>query len=82
MPTMEFVCELNAPLERVWAFHNTVESLFKLTPPDKHARLLGAPEPMRAGVIYRIQIRQFGIIPLTMHSLIRDYTPPDGFVDI
>ena len=82
MPTLEFVCDLNAPLERVWAFHNTVETLFKLTPPDKHARLLGNAEPMRAGVIYRIQVRQFGIVPVTMQSLIREYAPPDGFVDV
>ena len=82
MPTMQFTCDINAPIDRVWAFHNTVESLFKLTPPDKHARLVGVPEPMCAGVIYRIQIRLFGMVPLTMHSLIREYTPPNGFVDI
>ena len=82
MPTLEFVCDLEAPLERVWAFHNTIDTLFKLTPPDKHARLLDPPAPMRAGVIYRIQVKQFGIVPITMHSIIRDYTPPTGFVDI
>ncbi len=82
MPTLEFVCELQASLERVWAFHNTIDTLFKLTPPDKHACLLDPPAPMRAGVVYRIQVKQFGVIPITMHSIIRDYTPPSGFVDI
>jgi ligand-binding SRPBCC domain-containing protein len=37
---------------------------------------------MRTGVVYRIQVRQFGIIPVTMQSLIRDYTPPNSFVDV
>ena len=82
METLEFTCDINAPLEKVWAFHNSVETLFKLTPPGKHARLLDPPEPMREGVIYRIRVRQFGIIPITMHSLIHEYTPPTGFVDI
>lgn len=82
MPILEFVCDINAPLETVWEFHNSVDTLFKLTPPEKHARLLDPPEPMRAGVIYRIQVRQFGIVPITMHSLIREYTPSTGFVDI
>ena len=82
MPILEFTCDVNASLEQVWEFHNSVDTLFKLTPPAKHARLLDPPEPMRAGVIYRIQVRQFGIVPITMHSLIREYTPPSGFVDI
>ena len=29
MSTLEFVCELNVPLERVWEFHNDVAPLFK-----------------------------------------------------
>jgi ligand-binding SRPBCC domain-containing protein len=82
MPTLEFVCELNAPLERVWEFHNSVETLFKLTPPEKHARLEGTPEPMRPGVIYHIRVRQFGILPIRMQSKIVEYTPPNGFVDV
>ncbi len=59
-----------------------METLFKLTPPARRARLLDPPEPMREGVIYRIQVRQFGVIPITMHSLICEITPPTGFVDI
>jgi ligand-binding SRPBCC domain-containing protein len=82
MPTLEFVCELNVPLERVWEFHNDVATLFKLTPPEKHAKLEGTPEPMRAGVVYRILVRQFGILPVRMQSKIVEYTPPNGFVDI
>ncbi len=82
MPNIEFACELNAPQERVWAFHNTVETLFKLTPPEFHARLEGRPEPMRAGVVYRIRVKQFGLVPIRMVSEIVEYTPPTGFVDV
>ncbi len=82
MPDLTFTCDLNAPLAKVWAFHATVETLFQLTPPDKHAHLEGAAEPMRAGVVYHIRVRQYGLIPIRMQSEIVEYTPPAGFVDI
>jgi len=82
MPILTYMCEIEAPLQQVWEFHNNVESLFVLTPPDKHAKLEGAAEPMRVGVVYHIKVRQFGIIPIQMHSKITDYTPPTGFDDI
>ncbi len=82
MPILTYTCEIEAPLQRVWEFHNNVESLFILTPPDKHAKLVGAAEPMRAGVVYHIKVRQFGIIPIEMHSQITVYSPPDGFEDV
>lgn len=81
MPILNFTLDLNAPLEKVWTFHDTVETLFKLTPPDKHASLDGTPEPMRAGVIYKIRVRQFGLIPIRMDSEIFLYEPPHRFAD-
>lgn len=80
MPTVEYVCDLDAPLERVWRFYDTIETLFKLTPPGVHARLEGDPEPMRVGVIYSLRLRRFGL-PLRWEARIIAYDPPRLFVD-
>ncbi len=78
---MEFTCELRSPLAEVWQFHNRIESLFLLTPPQKHARLLSPPDAMRTGAVYKIQVLQFGLIPVRIWSEIIQYTPPAGFID-
>ena len=81
MPVLEFSCELNAPIEDVWAFHNSIETLFLLTPPHTQVRLADAPEPMRVEVVYRLRMRRWGILPLQWDAKIIAYDPPNGFVD-
>ena len=61
MPTVEYMCDLEAPLERVWAFYDAIDALFTLTPPEVHARLEGEPAPMRVGVIYHLVLKRFGV---------------------
>lgn len=80
MATVEYICELNAPLERVWAFYDTVESLFKVTPPEIYARLDGPALPMGTGVVYHLRFSRFGI-PMRLDSKIVVYEPPHRFVD-
>lgn len=82
MPEFQFVTDIPASIDKVWAFHNTIDSLFLLTPPDKHAKLIGESSPMCKGVIYKIQVKQFGLIPIQLWSEIIEYSPPNGFKDI
>lgn len=80
MPTLEFPCELNAPLEKVWAFYDTIDTLFQLTPPPTQVRLAGEAVPMRVGVVYSLRIKRFGL-PLRWDAEIIAYDPPTAFVD-
>jgi ligand-binding SRPBCC domain-containing protein len=72
---------VNASLEQVWQFHDTIETLFKLTPPHTKARLGNTPEPMRVGAVYVLQLRRMGIPLPAWHAEIIAYNPPHGFVD-
>jgi ligand-binding SRPBCC domain-containing protein len=80
VPTVEYVCDLDAPLERVWAFYDDIASLFKLTPPENHARLEGEPAPMRVGVVYHLIVKRFGV-PIHWDAEIVAYDPPRLFRD-
>ncbi|CEK18356.1 hypothetical protein CWRG_02139 [Chthonomonas calidirosea] len=81
MPRREFVCEVHAPLERVWEFHNKIDSLLLLTPPQLRARILGERPPMQEGALYVIRVLIFGFIPVIMKTRIVVYEPPYGFTD-
>lgn len=81
MPTLEFHCDLDAPLARVWAFYDTIDTLFRLTPPHTKARLAGEAVPMRVGVIYKLVLRRMGIPLPTWYAEIIAYEPPHRFVD-
>ncbi len=80
MPTVEYVCDLNAPVDKVWAFHDDIGALFTLTPPKMHARLVGDPEPMGQGAIYDIVTKRFGL-SLHLVAEIVAYEPPRLFRD-
>ncbi len=81
MPTLVFPCELRAPLERVWAFHESVDTLFLLTPPGVTISLDAPPEPARLGVRYPLRIKQFGIFTIRWLAEYVVFEPPHRFVD-
>lgn len=81
MPALEFSCEIDAPLDAVWEFHDSIETLFRLTPPHTKIRLEGASEPMREGVVYHLRMKRWGIVPLRWDARIIRYDPPHGFTD-
>jgi ligand-binding SRPBCC domain-containing protein len=82
MPRLEFAAEIDAPLEKVWAFHDTVESMPKITPPQTKVRIEGIPGAMAKGVRFTLVIRQPPIfIPLRWETIITEYEPPYRFVD-
>lgn len=81
MPTVEFDCEIEASLERVWQFHNSIDTLFKLTPPHTKARLGNEAKPMAQGIVYRLILRRGGIPLPAWDAEIIVYDPPNGFTD-
>lgn len=81
MPTREFTTEIEASQQRVWDFHDSIETLFLLTPPDTTMRLAGEAEPMRVGTIFRLRMRRWGVVPLKWDAEIVAYDPPHGFTD-
>lgn len=81
MPTREFTCDLDAPVARVWEFHDTIKTLFTLTPPDTQIRLEGEPVPMRVGVVYHLKMKRYGLPLPAWYAEIIEYDPPHKFVD-
>ena len=56
---MEFEIVVNAPLEKVWAFHQKADSLLALTPPSEGARIESADEPLREGSRIVLSVKRF-----------------------
>ena len=82
MPRLEFSADIAAPLERVWAFYDSVETLPKITPPSTKVTLIGAPEKMQAGVRFTLVVRQPPVfVPLRWETIITEHNPPHRFVD-
>jgi ligand-binding SRPBCC domain-containing protein len=80
MPQLTFTLNIKAPIEEVWAFHESVESLFVLTPPYIMITLEEPPETARQGVLYALKIRRFGI-PVRWLAEYTVFEPPHRFVD-
>lgn len=81
MPRLEFVLEVDASVEQVWQFHNTIETLFILTPPHTKVSLEGKITPMQEGAIFRLKMRRMGIPMPIWYAEIVSYRPPCQFVD-
>jgi ligand-binding SRPBCC domain-containing protein len=81
---MNFVKEslIEAPPERVFAFHELPDALKRLTPPWESARVIQPAPDLRAGSIAIIETRILGIFPsrwVAKHTL---YDPPRMFEDV
>ncbi len=81
MTILRFTCTVNAPHAAVAEYHSTVDTLFRLTPPSMHARLEGNAVPMAEGAVYHIVTKQFGFLPIHLHSQITKFDLPRGFQD-
>lgn len=81
MRTVQFSCTVLSPIGSVAQYHSTVQTLFRLTPPSRHARLEGEAAPMAPGVVYHIVVKQFGFIPIHIHSRIERMDMPNLFQD-
>jgi ligand-binding SRPBCC domain-containing protein len=82
MPRLVFSADIAAPLEEVWAFYDSVETLPKITPPSTKVTLIGAPGKLEAGSRFTLVVRQPPVfVPLRWETIITEYAPPHRFVD-
>jgi ligand-binding SRPBCC domain-containing protein len=73
---------LPAAPEDVFAFFADARNLEAITPPLLRFRVLTpAPIEMRAGTFLQYRLRLHGV-PVSWHTVIRDWDPPHGFVDV
>ncbi|MDX1932058.1 MAG: SRPBCC family protein [Capsulimonadales bacterium] len=82
MPKLEYHVELDAPVERVWAFYDRLETLLEVTPPRTRVRVMDPPERMAEGVHFTLIVSQPPIyLPLPWETYITVYEPPHLFID-
>lgn len=82
MPTFRTECRVEAPLERVWAFYDDLDSLGKITPPGIRMEVLYAERPIRAGSTILFRVKQHPLAPAYVwEALIVRHEPPHCFVD-
>ena len=80
MAIIEFELVVNAPLEKVWAFHQDAQSLAKLSPAEDAVKIESADEPIRQGS--RIVISVKGPMGRRMKWVARivEHKPPHAVV--
>lgn len=71
---------LDAPVEKVWEFHNAQDALNKLSPPGRKVGLMSKKNSLENGALHVLRIAHFGI-PLIWEARISDVNPPHGFTD-
>jgi ligand-binding SRPBCC domain-containing protein len=82
MPKLEFSIELDTPMERVWAFYDSVDALLAITPPTTRVCIAQPPAHIAEGVHFTLIVSQPPIyIPLFWETYITVYEPPYLFVD-
>lgn len=80
MTKLSFSCEIRAPLEKVWEFHKSIETLPTITPPSVRVTLPQEVEPPRVGALYPMNIIVRGIVIHWTAEYV-EFDPPNGFVD-
>lgn len=81
MTTIERSIRINAPIERVFHFHDDTQNLLKITPPNIKVAIesIGTPG---LGYEAKLRIRQFGVFTMTWHVRITEYDAPHSMVDV
>jgi len=72
--------EIHAPIDKVFHFHDDIENLLKITPPDAHLTILSADPPGKDQRVV-LSLSQFGIITLRWEVEITEYNPPNRMTD-
>lgn len=71
---------INAPLERVFHFHDDTNNLIKITPRYISVSFT-TKGPQGLGQDIYLTVRHLGIIPTSWHVRITEYQPPHRMVD-
>jgi len=79
----EFIASsyINAPVDRVWAFHEAPDALERLTPPSQAVRIVSRSGGIGVGAHVVIQTRLLGLIPTEWHARHTVCRKPNLFVD-
>ena len=80
MPILEFKIEIDAPLQKVWEFHSTLDGLKKVTPAGTKIEILDYNPPLKIGSRFTLVIKRFGI-PIKWEVEYVSFDPPNGFID-
>lgn len=72
---------IDAPIEKVFFFHNDTSNLLKITPPNIKVTIESMGEP---GLGYEVilKVRQFGLFTMRWHVKITEYEPPTRMTDV
>ena len=73
--------QIDAPIDRVFYFHNDTSNLLKITPPNIKVSIESMGTP---GLGYEVilKVRQFGLFTMRWHVKIIEYEPPTLMTDI
>ncbi len=80
MERLERTVRINAPIEKVFHFHDDTRNLLKITPPDIKVSIetMGSPG---LGYEVTLKVRQFMVFVMRWHVKITVYEPPVLMVD-
>ena len=82
MPTLEYAADFEAPVERLWALYDSLDTLLRITPPGTTVRIENPPERIAAGVRFTLIVRQPPVpFPLRWETVITRHEPPRLFID-
>lgn len=80
MERIERTVAINAPIEKVFHFHDDTNNLLKITPPNIHVTIETTGQP-GLGYEVTLKIRQFLLFVMRWHVRITAYEPPHRMVD-
>ncbi|ACF12773.1 cyclase/dehydrase [Chloroherpeton thalassium ATCC 35110] len=80
MHTLSFSVDIAAPCDAVFHFHDDVENLKQITPPEADLKILYADDPGKGQKVV-LSIAQFGFLHMKWEVLITDYEPPFRMTD-
>jgi ligand-binding SRPBCC domain-containing protein len=80
---MRFVREsvIQAPVERVFAFHQLPDALQRLTPPWERTQVIAPSRSLNVGERTTVRLRILGVVPLLCVSEHTRFDPPRMFED-
>lgn len=81
MPRFRFASLINAPVERVWAFHESPDALERLLPPEGSVRLVRRQGGLEPGAAAELELR-FGPFRLRWVARHTECVPLSHFSDV
>ena len=71
---------INAPIAEVFDFHNDTNNLLKITPPNMKVDFESIG-PQGKGHEVKLNVKQFGVLPMKWHMRFTEYEEPTRMVD-